>query len=246
MAHGVQPAAHPHHVAYRHARQSVTELLRGHPEALDRRVPACPEWAVRDLLTHLVDICASVHDRAVGGTGGSAGADGGGATEAAMALARWDRLATEVEARAEAGGLQLSDPLIMDVLTHELDLRHTLGEPFPGHHPAFAISLDLVVRGFARATRERDLPTLQVEPDGEPGGARWRTDGGDPSAPAAEPAATLRGHPYDLLRSFTGRRTHRQIARLAWSQDPAAWLPAFTWGPFTPPAEPTEELLARA
>ncbi|MER7077740.1 hypothetical protein [Saccharopolyspora kobensis] len=58
-----------------------------------------------------------------------------------------------------------------------------------------------------------------------------------------DPVASVRAEPVDLLRSLSGRRTHAQIARLSWSADPAPWLPAFTWGPFTPPGSPVEEMI---
>ena len=44
-----------------------------------------------------------------------------------------------------------------------------------------------------------------------------------------------------VVRSCSDRRTLDQIAALDWGgADPTPWLPAFTWGAFTPPAAPFE------
>jgi hypothetical protein len=43
---------------------------------------------------------------------------------------------------------------------------------------------------------------------------------------------------YDLGRALAGRRSLAQLAALTWSAAPEPWLPAFSWGPFAPPARP--------
>ncbi|MFD0205215.1 MULTISPECIES: maleylpyruvate isomerase N-terminal domain-containing protein [Saccharothrix] len=54
-------------IAYRTVRENVKALLADPEAAVDVRVPACPEWTVRDLVAHLVDnavsaLTASRHD----------------------------------------------------------------------------------------------------------------------------------------------------------------------------------------
>ncbi|GAA3865759.1 maleylpyruvate isomerase family mycothiol-dependent enzyme [Streptomyces sedi] len=221
----------PRHVAYAHTRRSLTRLLERRQNAGGTPVPACPGWNVTDLVRHLVGICLAVRTRIVRGEDAEvpalATATGPDSGDLRRLLELWAQLGAELDARVGGGTAELSEPLIMDAFTHELDIRRALDEPPPVGHPAFAGSLDLVARGFCHAVRTAELPPLRVV---SVGGPSW------PSGPG-EPVATLRAAPWDLLRSLTGRRSPAQLAALDWrGADPAHWLPAFTWGPFTPPA----------
>ena len=56
----------------------------------------------------------------------------------------------------------------------------------------------------------------------------------DPTLP--DSGVTLRATPFDFLRSYTGRRSRRQVEALGWTGDPTrildeAWSP---YGPFQP------------
>ncbi|MBA9007734.1 hypothetical protein [Thermomonospora cellulosilytica] len=124
--------------------------------------------------------------------------------------------------------------LVHDAFTHELDLRVAVGAPVPEDHPGYTSVLDLPVRGFFDRMAELGLPDLRIETPGR----EW--------ASGRSAAAVLTADRHDLYRSLTGRRTHEQIAALAWSADPTPWLPAFTRGPFRPPTRPAEGILARS
>ena len=52
---------------------------------------------------------------------------------------------------------------------------------------------------------------------------------------------TLEATPFELLRTFGGRRSIDQIRALPWSADPAPFLPLFGMGPLEPPARPVIE-----
>lgn len=119
--------------------------------------------------------------------------------------------------------------LLLDAFSHELDIRGALGIPVPDDHPALADALELATMGFTMSVNAHRLPALRIEtPD-----QRWLVGAGDP-------AATVRGESLEVFRSLTGRRTIPQIRGLSWSSAPESWLPAFTWGPFTPPTQPIE------
>jgi hypothetical protein len=125
--------------------------------------------------------------------------------------------------------------LVMDSFTHELDIRYALGEPLPGTHPAFARAFEMLVAGFSASVVAHNLPALQLVIDG----TRWTVGAG-------MPVGELTASGYDVYRSLAGRRTPEQITRLGWSRDSHRWLPAFTWGPFTPPEEPVEGLITES
>ncbi|MFG1876005.1 maleylpyruvate isomerase N-terminal domain-containing protein [Sphaerisporangium sp. NPDC049003] len=211
----------PEAVAYRHVRDNLSRLLAERPDAGGVPVAACPEWTIRDVVAHLVGICARVTGVPV-----EPPSDAG----LASLLTAWADLGEQVERLVAAGGARRAPTLVMDAFTHELDVRHALGVPPPATHPAYPGALDVVVSGFSAEADRLGLPPLRVETDG----VFWVTGQGGP------PVATLGAPRYDLLRSLAGRRTYAQIAGLSWSQDPGPWLPAFAWGPFDPPERPAE------
>lgn len=224
----------PYPDVYRQARQTVTKLVTGDPGAAERPVPACPEWTVRDLVAHLADICAMAAKRLSGQDPEASFPRVSPDDDRTLSdlLAEWDENGETLD-RLAADGAELSRPMVMDVFTHELDIHHALGLPAPNGHPAYPTAIEVVVGGFSAQAQALGLPTLRVETPG----AHW-TAGVD-----GPPVATLSAGRHDLFRSLAGRRTHAQIAALSWSADPGPWLPAFAWGPFTPPSQPAEDVL---
>jgi uncharacterized protein (TIGR03083 family) len=192
-------------------------------------VPASPEWSVRDVLVHLVEIGWSVAGRLTRKPGersiqtASAGID--------ELLADLDRLGAVVDPLVDGSATVQDRALVMDAFTHEWDLRRVLGVDIPADHPAYPNALDLVATGFSVSVREHGLPALRIET----GGLHW-------SAGDGAPVATLSAPRDDLYRSLAGRRTPAQIASLAWSAEPTPWLPAFEWGPFHPPVRQIEDV----
>ena len=215
-------------VAYRHARQNMTELLTGVAGIAVRRVPACPEWTVGDLVRHLVQVCGFVLGR-FGRDTADFPADAG---DLPSLLVQWRRAGQQVEELLSGGDDRATEKLIADVFTHELDLRQALEVPPPAEHPAYPAAFSFAVRGITSVARMLDLPPLELVTDGR----SWRVGDG-------EPVGAVEAGWYDLYRSLAGRRTHGQIRALCWSVDPAPWLPVFTWGPFTPPPHPVEHVV---
>jgi len=214
----------PEELAFRTSREHITRLIEAHPQLWDQTVPACPEWTVRDLLAHVVRHCRSSRDawpsRPIE------------ELTTAELLEEWARTGPEAEARIAADRPGTNALFVMDTFTHELDLRRVVGEQMPLDHPALPISMGVLLGGFSYSVQGHGAPPVRIETEG----AQW-TAGRGPAA------ATLRAHPLDLYRSLAGRRSHQQIAELSWSAPARPWLPAFTWGPFHPPAQPTEELV---
>lgn len=202
----------PSALAYRTVRGNICELALDSPGVAGKPVPACPEWTVRDLVAHLAGNCA--------GMLGAPAPDGAGLADQVTA---WSAAARQVESLAQAGGMNIAR-LLMDAFTHELDLREALGLEPPADHPAYPIAFDVVAGGLAWSITARGLPALRLATNG----MSW-------DAGPGRPAATVTAPRHDLYRCLTGRRTPAEIAALDWSADPAQWLPAFFWGPFSPP-----------
>ncbi|MFE0025245.1 maleylpyruvate isomerase family mycothiol-dependent enzyme [Amycolatopsis sp. NPDC059021] len=213
------------YVGYAEVRRNIRRLLEEYPGAAAHPVPACPEWTVRDLLAHLVEIAERVLARF-----GAAVPPARGKLRLGELLDRWDTLGAGIEPLLESAGGQRGDVLVTDAFTHELDLRYALGLDFPVEHVAWVASFEVLVRGFSGSIVERGLPALRIR---TPGGGAWLAGAG----PAG---ATLTARPDVLYRSLAGRRSLDQISALTWSADPGPWLPAFAWGPFRPPMAPVE------
>ena len=223
----------PFSVAYRSSRENVTRLLTESPQAADTRVPACPDWTVRDVVAHVLGICHTVARR----TAGLAAAQPLPGPEAGVSelLDAWTRAGERAESQIDGLQRRRAGILTMDVFTHEIDICRALEAPVPEDHPSYPLSLRLVVSGFTAAAHAHGLAGLRIETPG----AEW-TVGED------EPTVTVHGHRHDLYRSLVGRRTNAQIGRLDWSVSPGPWLPAFVWGPFHPPAEAVEGMVGEA
>jgi hypothetical protein len=93
----------------------------------------------------------------------------------------------------------------------------------------------VLANGFACAVDDHQLPALRLST----GTTQWTVGTG-------EPVATVTANRYDIYRSLAGRRSHRQITSMDWDRDSHRWLPAFTWGPFTPPGAAVEPVAGTA
>jgi uncharacterized protein (TIGR03083 family) len=231
LRHRSVPDHVPNHVAYRETIHNVTALVADHAAPADLPVPSCPEWTVRDLVGHLVGICAFAIGRVSEWTEAHtspAGIDIGGL------LDEWARMGERAESLLEERGDRRGNIMVMDAFTHELDLRYAIGAPLPVDHPAFAGAFEILVNGFSAEVAAHNLPAVLICVDGR----QWQ-------AGIGEPVAALSGDRYDVYRSLAGRRTQEQVTRLGWSRDSHRWLPAFAWGPFHPPADPVEHARLR-
>lgn len=215
--------------AYAHVRRSLITVLRRPGEPGRIPVPSCPGWTVRDVIAHVTGICqqAAVSlspDQAAPAVPLVDGLD----LEAL--LAEWERSGSRLDialARPEHAGR--GGRMMMDAFTHELDIRLAIGAPLPAAHPAYPGAFAVVTGGFSASVASRGLPALRLQ---TPAGSWTAGDG--------EPAAVVRGSVTDMYRSLAGRRTVQQIRQLDWSAEPERWIPAFTWGPFIPPADPAQ------
>ncbi|SEF33388.1 TIGR03083 family protein [Amycolatopsis pretoriensis] len=212
----------PDFVGYPEVRRGFRALLGARTGVGRRRVPACPEWTVADLVGHLTGIAERVLERHGGAVPVST------ASTVPELLDHWDDVGEDLDRRlAEAGG-RSGEVMVMDAYTHELDLRAALGVPPPVEHAAWAPSFEVLVRGFSGSVAGRGLPALRLRTTG---GSQW-------TAGAGRPAATLTAPAHELYRALAGRRSLAQLSGLEWSAAPGTWLPAFSWGPFSPPRSP--------
>ena len=184
----------------------VTELDERQMEA---PVPACPGWRVRDVVAHLTAVGEDVLEGRLTGPPSDAQTAAQVARfqgrSLAEVLARWRELTPQFEEAIDAFGVW---PAVLDVATHEHDIRGAVG--VPGARAAEVVRL-----GADRLLTWMQPPVpLRVEVEDE------TYDLG----PEGEAAIVLRTARFEALRWRMGRRSRAQLAGLDWAGDPAPVL----------------------
>lgn len=192
-------------------------------DQVEARVPACPDWTVRDLLSHVVGLGADVlagdepddHHQ----TWTAAQVDARRDRSAAELIAEWRALAPDLVAWMREHG---SRPL-NDVVVHEQDLRSAVGRPGARDTDGFALVRDRMAERFGEAA-PAGIALV---------GETWSW------GPASAPTR-LRASDFDLGRALTSRRTAAQLRAWTEAGDVTPYLDAFA-GLGDLPEEPLPE-----
>ncbi|HEU0132174.1 MAG TPA: maleylpyruvate isomerase family mycothiol-dependent enzyme [Mycobacteriales bacterium] len=204
---------------YADVRVRMTDLVRDLPD--DRAattVPGCPTWTVHDLVAH----CAGLVTDVLEGRFDGAGEDHWTAAQVAARkdvpipdlLTEWSEGAATFEPRLDEFPKAIWKTVVVDLVTHEHDLRGALGTPGARDTEAVALATKSYAVGLAKTIEAQGLPGLRLEaPD-------WTFDAGP------EPATTVRvKESFELFRALSGRRGRAQVLAYDWSGDPAPYLP---------------------
>ena len=215
---------------YAEGRTRLSDLVRStDPEGRTAPVPGCPQWAVHDVIAHVTGVCADV----LAGNIDGVATDPWTAAQVAKRkdtplseiLEEWSELAPQVEAMAEHFPNRVDEQWVLDLTTHEQDVRGALGAPGARDAAGVMVGVDFAATmGLAASIEARGLPALRLK-----AGDREFVVG------KGEPAGSLEASPFDLFRAMTGRRSENQVRRLQWEGDVDAFVPAFEFGPFTFP-----------
>lgn len=212
---------------YRDSRTRIGELVRDLDDtALARRVPACPDWTVRELVAH---VCGVAEDSLAGNINNL----GGPAWTASQVekrrdlptdrlLDEWAGFGEQIEAGLDDLHPTLASALIGDLITHEHDLRGALEAPGARDAEGVVISTSFYARNFGKRLKDAGLPTLVVR-----GGEHEWTAGRE------EPIGTVSAPLFEMLRGLTGRRTLDEVKTFEWSVDAAPYLEIFPMYPVT-------------
>jgi uncharacterized protein (TIGR03083 family) len=206
---------------YADVRLRMTDLVRDLPEERQRlTVPGCPAWDVHALVAHVTGILADV-------AGATVPMDAVGADDWTQAqvdarqgvplndvLDEWSEHAATVEPRLDEVPKGFWRTLLIDLVTHEHDLRGALGVPGGRDSEAYVIGRKGFAVGLAKALDEKGVPGLRlVAPD-------WTFDAGtDPQVTATAPDS------FEFFRALAGRRGLRQVLAWNWSGDAEPYLP---------------------
>jgi uncharacterized protein (TIGR03083 family) len=118
--------------AYRQTRQSVLELLERTPESsATLGVPACPDWTVQQTASHLVGVPEDLLAGRMEGITSDAWTNAQVQRHAGDSLeelrAALEATVTPFDAMLPAISSPSNSQLVMDALTHSIDLREALG-----------------------------------------------------------------------------------------------------------------------
>jgi hypothetical protein len=174
--------------------------------ALNTWVPTCPRWTVRDVVCHLV---GNVEDAVAGRLHVPPSEQETAAQVArcknrdlAEVLATWTALAPQVEPAIRVW------PAVIDVASHEQDIRGALGRPGARHTEAIWHGAEWLL-----AQLRTPVPLcVEVEEAEFRAGPPGRTELG------------LASSRFEVFRWRMGRRSRAQLAALDWSGDPAPVL----------------------
>jgi len=196
------------------AQQRIHDLLTGRAaDGMTRPVPAMPGYAVRDLIIRLSGTGA---DALSGNIHPTRTPPQAGRPWLAMAdaqlLTAWKAQAGPLASlvRAQPGAGQL----LIDLVTHEHDLRSALDRPGARDDDAVVLSVELLAHDFSDRLRAAGAPALRMTCE------QWGHD----TAPPPYHAIIVADR-FELFRAFTGRRSAAEIRRWMWSADPAPYLP---------------------
>jgi uncharacterized protein (TIGR03083 family) len=228
---------------YTTVQEELASLVLARADRSGVGVPACPGWSVRDVIAHVVGLARDAV------TGNLPTMD---------LLEQWrddevvetrDRMtASQVDRVADlsikdlvrdwqdlmagltsmlGGAIPFPDPaplglgpvLVTDLVIHDQDVRGALGVPHAPYGPASSLALATYCFAVDYRIRQLALPALEVRY-----GEKRRILGN------GEPAATVTGERFELLRAFGGRRSREQILAFDWEGDPSPYvglLPAY-------------------
>jgi uncharacterized protein (TIGR03083 family) len=188
------------------AQQRVIDLVRDLPAAdAERRVPACPDWTVRDLLSHMVglgvDVVAGDEPDDHNATWTARQVEQRRDRDVAALIAEWQSVAEPLRDWMRAHGIR---PL-GDVVIHEQDLRGALRQPGAQDTDGLGAMRERFAPRFG--DRVADLPPIALVGDRW----RWTSRGAEPDAAAVE----IRASDFDLARALVSRRSAAQLR--AWT-----------------------------
>jgi uncharacterized protein (TIGR03083 family) len=191
---------------YGDSRGRLLSLVNGLDEqGLASPVPACPGWSVRDVVGHLTAVGEDVLE---GRLTGPPSSEQTAAQVARFAdrpfddvLARWDDVAPGFEEVID--GFEVW-PAVLDVATHEQDIRGAIGVPGGRDTEVVRLGADRLLTWLQPPVALRVVTedqTYELGPDG------------------AGPVVLRTGR-FEALRWRLGRRSRRQLAQLDWTGDP--------------------------
>lgn len=199
---------------YHSTRRRITELAAtlGDDE-LALAVPACPAWKVHDLLTHVVGVPEALASGSFPAGNRQAWLDGVVEERRGVPvpelLERWEACEAATSAVVDGGG----SLLLIDLVSHEHDLRGAVGRPGARGVPEVRAIVQLMLEQFAPVISGAGLGAFVVDS----GEVRWASQ-------FVRPGCTIRVDPWEATRVLMSRRTAGEVRALPLSGDVEPYL----------------------
>jgi uncharacterized protein (TIGR03083 family) len=220
----------------------MTRIARSlSPSDLDRRVPACPDWTVKDLVGHVTSIATGIAEGTVPEELRNLAQLWDPEVARSRELFIEDQIAfrrghsiDEILADWEKAGAIVEEMLrgerafppnaptliewilVTDVGVHHQDLRGAVAEPGDRDSLATGLALRSYVEGMRFRASFEGVPPLRIRA----GTREWTIGEG-------EPVATVTADPFELARAAAGRRSPDQVRAYDWEGDPEPFLTLF-------------------
>jgi len=214
---------------YGEARQRMSDLVIGADATVGSTpIPACPQWTVHALFSHVTGIAADLSARRNPGADVQAWVDGQIAERADRALA--DVLAEWAEVGPQFQELIERKPagfggLLYDLIAHEHDLRGAIRVPGAREGAGLVAAMEMERAMLERDLASHDLPAVRLAAGGHEfvagdGGVELTLDLGDRADGL-----------FELFRALGSRRSRAQLAQLPWQGDLDRFLAALAHMP---------------
>jgi uncharacterized protein (TIGR03083 family) len=204
---------------------------------LSMRVPASPEWSVKDVVAHVTGIAVDISEGSIPSeldivralSDAEQGAIRDEMTARQVAIRR-DRSLTQIlEEWQEAmpallamirGERPFPRPVpfadavvVTDLGVHTQDVRGALGRPGDRESAAVGVALAAYATALGFKLAAAGLPSLRLRY-----GTKERVAGD------GEPGATLSGERFEIVRALSGRRSADQILAMEWQGEPEPYV----------------------
>ena len=184
-------------------------------------VPACPAWTVRQVFAHQAGVAADILGGRLEGVATDPWTDRQVTERADRSLTEildeWDGDAPRLREAMAPLGDAVDPRLVVDVWTHEQDVRGAVGRPGARSGPVVDWLLVAAGNHLQQKVDGAGLPAVAIDTGAGP----------EPSA-----GDSVSVDPFEFARALTGRRSLDQIRAWNWSvEDPEPYvtlIPAFS------------------
>ena len=189
-------------------------------------VVATPEWTVSDNFAHMAGVADDVLAGRLEGVATDPWTEAQVQARRGRSLSElleeWESKAPAVEELLMPMADQIDPRLVIDLWTHEQDVRGALGIPGGDRDKTLNWIVEQLVTGWQQRIERSDLNALEIEILPAAGDLQAQND----PKTSGEPAGSLRITPFEAARLTLGRRSRQQILNYDWSgvADPAAYI----------------------
>jgi uncharacterized protein (TIGR03083 family) len=189
-------------------------------------VAATPDWTVADNFAHMAGVADDVLAGRLEGVATDPWTEAQVQARRGRSLSElleeWESKAPAVEELLMPMADQIDPRLVIDLWTHEQDVRGAIGIAGGDRDSTLTWIVEQLVTGWQQRIEHSELPALQIEILEPTGDLHAQSD----YVTSGETVGSLRIDPFEAARLALGRRSRQQILNYEWSgvADTAAYI----------------------